>query len=82
MNKNMINTLWAVRCLHKVSGYCPTVGEVAKVAGIARPTAYRHLKYLIETGNIELIESKKGTLQWRVRESILGLDLLSISGRL
>lgn len=82
MQNNMISTLWAVRCLHKVSGYCPTVGEVAKVAGISRPTAYRHLQHLIDTGNVELIESKKGSRKWKVRESELGRDLLSLSGRL
>jgi len=79
--QSKIKTLYAVRSIHKVAGYSPTVGEVAKVACISRSTAYRHLQFLLEQEAVCLITGIKGRADYRFRETELGKSILSLSGR-
>jgi hypothetical protein len=50
---NQTAVLHAVYCLRCVSGYNPTIGEVAKVAGVSYGVAYRALEKLCGFGFIK-----------------------------
>lgn len=46
LSPNVIAVLKAVHALNSVSGYNPTIGEVAKVAGVTKGVATRALEKL------------------------------------
>jgi len=57
--------LAATAAMNGVSGYCPTIGEIANVAGVSDGVVTRRLEKLCGLGMIETHCYKKGRVRYR-----------------
>lgn len=73
--------LHALSCLHKVSGYNPTIGEIAKVAGVSYGVAYRALEKLCGYAFIQSHVQSTKKVGYRFSPSIAGNQFLSEKGQ-
>lgn len=57
--------LTSVAAMNGVSGYCPTIGDIANVANVSYGVATRRLEKLCGLGMIETHGYKKGRVRYR-----------------
>jgi len=74
--------LWAVGSMNRVSGYNPTIGEVAKVAGVSYGVCTRCLEKLCGAGFIETETNVKARIKYRFATTSDGSYYLVKKGRL
>lgn len=81
MSPTMIVVLHAVKEMHGVSGYNPTIGEVAKVAGVSYGVADRCIIKLCELKYCECHESIGARVRYRFSSTQFGNSILLSKGR-
>lgn len=70
-NRSVLN---ALACICAPSGYKPSVGEIARVAGVSRGVADRSLAKLCEMGYAKCLLQIKGRVNFRFHVTLLGRE--------
>lgn len=70
-NRSVLN---ALACICAPSGYKPSVGEVARVAGVARGVADRSLQKLAKMGYCKCYLQTKGRVNFRFGITLVGRE--------
>lgn len=81
MNPSAVAVLHAVCSMHGVSGYCPSVGEVGKVAGVTYGVAFRALEKLVSLQYIECHTSVGSRVAYRFSSNAFGKQILLSKGK-
>lgn len=81
LSPNVVQVLHAVAALHKVSGYNPTIGEVAKVAGVSYGVATRALEKLCGLQYVDCHTALTERVKYRFSSNGFGLQVLLAKGR-
>ena len=68
-NRSVLN---ALSCICAPSGYKPSVGEVARIAGVARGVADRSLQKLCKMGYAKCFPQTKGRVNFRFSVTLVG----------
>lgn len=79
--QNQIVVLYALHVMHKISGYNPTIGEIAKVAGVSYGVAYRALEKLCGLGFIRSHVQATKKVGYRFSDTWQGQEYLKSRGR-
>jgi hypothetical protein len=81
VTQNQLVVLFSLHLMHKVSGYNPTIGEVARVAGVSYGVAYRALEKLCGLGFIRSHVQAKKKVGYRFSDTWQGEAYLKSRGR-
>ena len=81
VTQNQVIVLLSLHLMHKVSGYNPTIGEVAKVAGVSYGVAYRALEKLCGFGYIRSHVQSTKKVGYRFSDTWQGEEFLKSKGR-
>ena len=65
---------FALDCILKPSGYRPSVGEVAKIAGVSYGVADRHLQKLCRMDLVKCLRPMHGRVRYRFMLSSKGVQ--------
>jgi len=81
LTPSVIAVLHAVKALHSVSGYNPTIGEVAKVAGVSYGVSDRALQKLCGLQYVDCHKQKGKRVQYRFSSNNFGNSVLLAKGK-
>ena len=82
LSNNQIAVLRAVHAMNNVSGYNPTIGEVAKVANVSKGVATRSLEKLCGLGFVTCHKMRTKKPRYSFQIIFAGLDFLISKGLL
>lgn len=80
LNPNRTSILAAVNAMNIISGYRPSIGEIAKVAGVSYGVAYRGLEFLVGKELINSHVTMEKRTAYRFSPAPKGLDALKEKG--
>lgn len=72
LKPNAVTVLFAVHCMHRVSGYNPSIGEIAKVAGLSYGVTNRALVSLCGDGLIRSHCNMRARVKYRFSDTLQG----------